>query len=627
MKVRVFCIVAVLVLVFSMAAVVVPASPALADTLCVNPGGTGGCYSSIQAAIDAADPAGGDTINVAAGTYAESLSINKGLTISGAGAATTSVTGGIVIQNYSGDLKLEGMTLSGGGSPTTVLVSNITIQDCVLDGGDVSGRAAFRGENIDGIWKWDGNEIKNFVSSYVIDNGLPYNLTEVWFTNNDIHDVAGSIAFRGDPAVMIEKVVVSGNTINYSMITVPQAWAAVEVNNVALLQVFDNTVTGVPMFTGTTPFEEGEAFQFWSKKPWTVDIHDNVITGNHMGIWIYIGGIGACYVPTGSVYNNDFVGNTRFGLWVSDDTLFNNSIPPPNPGDILNAEDNWWGDNSGPYHAADNPGGTGDAVSDNVDFDPWLQRGGGGGGTPVETATGTGTAFLEASAGSIENLTPVPEGNVPCSGAGKPNLQFLHGFFEFDITGLTPGEKVIITITLPSPVVAGAQYWKCLDGTWIDVTSILGDNDGDNILTLTITDGGLGDDDHSANGVIDDQGGPATPPPADCFIATAAYGSPMDSHVDTLRDFRDQYLETNPMGEAMVSLYYKYSPPMADFIDEHPAIKPLVRAGLSPAVVMSTVAVNTTTSAKLAILGLLGLISIMLAVLVRRRSRGVERER
>ncbi len=38
----------------------------------------------------------------------------------------------------------------------------------------------------------------------------------------------------------------------------------------------------------------------------------------------------------------------------------------------LNAENNWWGDSTGPYHATANPGGLGDSVSDYVDFDPWL---------------------------------------------------------------------------------------------------------------------------------------------------------------------------------------------------------------------------------------------------------------
>ncbi len=35
---------------------------------------------------------------------------------------------------------------------------------------------------------------------------------------------------------------------------------------------------------------------------------------------------------------------------------------------------NWWGDPSGPYHATENPAGTGDRVSDHVDFAPWLQN-------------------------------------------------------------------------------------------------------------------------------------------------------------------------------------------------------------------------------------------------------------
>lgn len=87
MKAKMLCMVAALALVFSLVAAIVPSSTAMAATLCVNPGGTGGCYASIQVAIDAADPAGGDTIIIAAGTYNEhDITINKSLTIQGAGA-------------------------------------------------------------------------------------------------------------------------------------------------------------------------------------------------------------------------------------------------------------------------------------------------------------------------------------------------------------------------------------------------------------------------------------------------------------------------------------------------------------------------------------------------------------
>jgi alpha-tubulin suppressor-like RCC1 family protein len=108
-----------------------------------------------------------------------------------------------------------------------------------------------------------------------------------------------------------------------------------------------------------------------------------------------------------------------------------------------------------------------------------------------------------------------------------------------------------------------------------------------------------------------------------CFIATAAYGTPMAGEIEILREFRNEYLLANLLGQALVGLYYKVSPPMAKFITEHPGLKPIVRAGLVPAVAMSAIAVNTTPVEKMAILGLLVLVSAGLAVWAkRRRGRG-----
>ena len=110
-----------------------------------------------------------------------------------------------------------------------------------------------------------------------------------------------------------------------------------------------------------------------------------------------------------------------------------------------------------------------------------------------------------------------------------------------------------------------------------------------------------------------------------CFIATAAYGTPMAEEIGILRQFRDEYLLTNPMGNALVDLYYRVSPPIAEFITAHPSLKPIVRTGLVPAVAMSTVVVNTTPVEKAAIAGLLVLISVIVAVwATRRRGRDPE---
>jgi len=129
----------------------------------------------------------------------------------------------------------------------------------------------------------------------------------------------------------------------------------------------------------------------------------------------------------------------------------------------------------------------------------------------VQTSTGTGAAQFGSDKGLIEDLAAVAEGTLACPAS---DLDFPHGFFSFNITGLTPceSETVVVTITLPSAVPTTTQYWKCHDGAWLDVTSLLGDNDGDNVLTLTLTDGGLGDDDGECNGEIVDPGGPGQPP-------------------------------------------------------------------------------------------------------------------
>ncbi|WP_027339317.1 type II secretion system protein [Halonatronum saccharophilum] len=77
---------------------------------------------------------------------------------------------------------------------------------------------------------------------------------------------------------------------------------------------------------------------------------------------------------------------------------------------------------------------------------------------------------------------------------------------------------------------------------------------------------------------------PATELSGFCFIATAAFGSPLDSSVVILREFRDQYLLTNNLGSRFVDIYYYLSPPLANLIADNDIFRFIVRVLLMPIV-------------------------------------------
>jgi uncharacterized repeat protein (TIGR02543 family) len=62
-----------------------------------------------------------------------------------------------------------------------------------------------------------------------------------------------------------------------------------------------------------------------------------------------------------------------------------------------------------------------------------------------------------------------------------------------------------------------------------------------------------------------------------CFIATAAYGTPTAKQIDVLREFRDVVLLKSTVGSRFVALYYRLSPPVADFIAGRDLARILVR--------------------------------------------------
>jgi hypothetical protein len=114
---------------------------------------------------------------------------------------------------------------------------------------------------------------------------------------------------------------------------------------------------------------------------------------------------------------------------------------------------------------------------------------------------------------------------------------------------------------------------------------------------------------------------PALPDKGGCFIATAAYGADWYAEVQALRDFRDRYLLRNAPGRWFVARYYELSPAVADYIRAHSALRPIVRALLTPLVVVALFLLGSSLVAKVGVATLL----VALASLCWRRRRGIGR--
>jgi parallel beta-helix repeat protein len=98
---------------------------AAAKTLCVNPSGSNGCYSTIQAAVAAAG--NNDTITIGAGTYKEGVIVNKPVSLLGAGPGQSIIDA----TNFPNGILLDGYNNPGLDD---VIVSGLTVKNALYEG-------------------------------------------------------------------------------------------------------------------------------------------------------------------------------------------------------------------------------------------------------------------------------------------------------------------------------------------------------------------------------------------------------------------------------------------------------------------------------------------------------------
>ncbi len=152
------------------------------------------------------------------------------------------------------------------------------------------------------------------------------------------------------------------------------------------------------------------------------------------------------------------------------------------------------------------------------------------------SAEGLTNVLFHTDKGAFANMEALGDDDAKLSQTGKPeDIDFPWGAFNFDITGLTPGDTVTVTIVFDEAVPVDAKLFKVTaTNGWVEIP--FDSNDGDETITVTLTDGDAATDaDGTADGTIFDpcalgvessgsspasDGGSST-----CFITTAGASS------------------------------------------------------------------------------------------------------
>jgi len=337
-------------------------------------------FNKIQDAINASGESA--LIRVWEGTYYENVVIDKTVSLIGNGSDVVTIDGGgegDVVSITADEVEMSGFTIVGSGKKTGGVGIQINSNHNRISSINCSNYCRILVEGsynriYENTCNGSGIQIKqgkyNILDKNVctfsgtgilVSRGTEYN----FITNNtcSFNFEEGISIYQSDHNTIIN------NICNWNKLKGIELWAN---HNKVLNNICSrNNYSGIHLedadynvVDGNTCLENwGGNYPYGSGISLT-ESRNNVFTSNTLSknpIGISAGE----FLENNEIHNNKIFNNTVFGIKSSDIATY-----------IINATHNYWGSNSGPFHPTKNPNGTGDNVSDFVDFKPWLNEDG-----------------------------------------------------------------------------------------------------------------------------------------------------------------------------------------------------------------------------------------------------------